>query len=210
MQIHIYHEKEPVNIAKKLIFIAIFFTITPIAILASSLSLISLGKSSDQTATQNTNLIKIPKPGIQVYAALPEDPSQISEKIVADDARVSLVADYLKNYNSPLYTHAEFLVKTADKYGLDYRLLTAIAQQESNLCKRIPPESYNCWGWGIHSAGTLHFSSFEEGIDTVSKGLKEKYIDLGYTTPEEIMSKYTPSSNGSWANGVELFMSQME
>lgn len=210
MQIHIYHEKQPVNIAKKLIFIAIFFTITPIAILASSLSLISIRKSSIETSPKNTNLIKIPQPGVQVYAALPEDPSQISEKIVADDARVSLVSQYLKRYNSPLAPHAEFLVKTADKYGLDYRLLTAIAQQESNLCKRIPPESYNCWGWGIHSKGTLHFSSFEEGIETVSEGLKEKYIDLGYQTPEDIMSKYTPSSNGSWANGVELFMSEME
>jgi hypothetical protein len=89
-------------------------------------------------------------------------------------------------------------------------LTTAIAQQESNLCKNYPDGTYNCWGWGIHSQGTLGFSSFTEGIELVTKGLKENYIDKGYLTPETIMTKYTPLSNGSWANGVSKFLSEME
>ncbi|KKU47808.1 MAG: hypothetical protein UX67_C0028G0001, partial [Candidatus Woesebacteria bacterium GW2011_GWF2_46_8] len=100
--------------------------------------------------------------------------------------------------------------EAADRYELDYRLTTAIAQQESNLCKIIPPGSNNCWGWGIHSAGTLGFDSFEEGIETVSAGLRKEYLDKGFRTVEEIMSKYTPLSNGSWATGVTKFMSEME
>ncbi len=98
----------------------------------------------------------------------------------------------------------------ADKYSLDFRLITAIAQQESNLCRIIPPGSHNCWGWGIHSESNLGFSSYEEGIETVSQGLKENYIDEGLTTPDQIMTKYTPSSNGSWAHGVNTFMSVMQ
>jgi len=83
-------------------------------------------------------------------------------------------------------------------------------RKESNLCKIIPPETYNCWGWGIHSKGTLGFSSFEEGIETVSQGLKKTTSTKDFRTIEEIMSKYTPLSNGSWAEGVNQFMQEME
>ena len=105
---------------------------------------------------------------------------------------------------------ASEIVETSDRYGLDYRLTTAIAQQESNLCKKIPPESNNCWGWGIHSRGTLGFASFSEGIDEVSRGIRKKYLDKGFLSIEEIMGKYTPLSNGSWAEGVTKFMAEME
>jgi len=65
-------------------------------------------------------------------------------------------------------------------------------------------------GWGITGSGSLGFSSYEDGIETVSKGIKTEYIDKGYTTINEIMSKYTPQSNGSWAEGVNTFMSDMQ
>ncbi len=100
-------------------------------------------------------------------------------------------------------------MKESDKNGIDWRLLVAIAQQESNLCKTIPENSFNCWGWGIHSKGTLKFSSYEEAIKTIARGLKRNYIDRGYTTAEEIMQKYTPLSNGSWAQGVSQFMEEI-
>ena len=102
------------------------------------------------------------------------------------------------------------IIQIADYYDLDFRLTTAIAQQESNLCKKIPPGSHNCWGWGIHSRGSLGFDSYTDALDAVSKGLKFEYLDKGLSTPEEIMSKYTPLSNGSWAQGVSKFMEEME
>ena len=107
-------------------------------------------------------------------------------------------------------SYADYIVKTADEFNIDYRLTTAIAQQESNLCKLAPPKTFNCWGWGIHSEGTLGFSSYEEGIKAVTMGIAQNYIAKGLDTPEKIMSKYTPLSNGSWARGVEEFLSQME
>ena len=106
-------------------------------------------------------------------------------------------------------SYADFIVQTADKYGLDFRLLTAIAQKESGLCRVIPEGSNNCWGWGIHSEGTLGFDSYEEAIETVSKGLKENYIDLGYVSVEEIMAKYAHPSSTTWAEGVSFYMNQM-
>ncbi|MEK7526415.1 MAG: hypothetical protein AAB546_02965 [Patescibacteria group bacterium] len=199
---------------KNLTLIVIFITLTPIALGTSLFSLYSINKDvqvQQEIVQKAVNLIESPKSGVRVYASLPEEPKQISTTIVKVDARAEIVRAYLDRYESPLYTLADSLVTNADKYGLDYRLLTAIAQQESNLCKKIPYDTFNCWGWGIHSEGTLGFNSYQEGIETVSKGLKEAYIDKGYTTPELIMTKYTPSSpNGAWAKGVLSFMEEMQ
>jgi len=161
-------------------------------------------------ADENLNLLKTPKSGIKIYASLPPNFSSVSGTPIGEDARAEILRQYLTEYDSPLGPFAPALVTAADQYNLDFRLLAAIAQQESNLCKKIPPDSYNCWGWGIHSRGTLKFSSFEEAIFAVSQGLREDYLDQGYATPEDIMAKYTPLSNGSWAAGIRQFLTDME
>jgi hypothetical protein len=136
--------------------------------------------------------------------------ASLKSNVVVGDARPLIIKRYLDYYQSPLAPYSEYIFEISQQAGMDYRLLVAIAQQESNLCKKIPDDSYNCWGWGIHSRGTLRFSSYPEAIKTVSEGIKENYIDKELETPEQIMSKYTPSSNGSWAAGVSQFMEEME
>lgn len=126
------------------------------------------------------------------------------------DKRVAVLKAFLRHYDSALYDHAEFIVKVSDEYSLDYRLIPAIAMQESTGCKFIPQNSYNCWGWGIYGTTVTRFNSYPEGIQTVARGLKMNYIDKGLTTPEQIMRVYTPSSNGSWANGVNSFVDILE
>ena len=126
------------------------------------------------------------------------------------DGRVANLKSFFRKYNSPLYDYAELIVKTSDKYHFDYRLLPAIAMQESNLCRYIPEGSHNCWGWGIYGNTVTKFSSYEEAIETVAKGIKENYLDKGLVTASKIMEKYTPSSNGSWAYGVNTFIRALE
>ncbi|HRN70597.1 MAG TPA: hypothetical protein PLS49_05420 [Candidatus Woesebacteria bacterium] len=128
---------------------------------------------------------------------------------VDKDQRVAVLKAFFRKHDSPLYDHAEFVVKTADEYGLDYRLIPAISMQESGACKVIPNNSYNCWGWGIYGGTITRFSSYPEAIETVSRGLKKYYLDEGLTTPEQIMSKYNPSSTGSWSFGVNYFLNGM-
>lgn len=130
-----------------------------------------------------------------------------------EDARHLIVANFLKRYNSPLKPaeyYGKVFVEIADKYEIDFRLLPAIMMQESNLCKKIPEGSYNCLGFGIHSQGTLTFNNYEEGFDRAAKELKQFYIDQGRLTPEDIMKKYTPHSDGSWADSVNQFMAEMK
>jgi hypothetical protein len=206
-----YDQDEDISFWKNLIFIAIFFVVTPLTLGISLFSLFSLKKNDIiKKEFDNTNLITAPQSGVSVYASLPANMPSVTYSVEAADARPQIIKKYLAGYSSPLLPYSDLIVQDADKYSIDFRLITAIAQQESNLCKIIPPESYNCWGWGITSVGTLGFDSFPDGIDTVSKGIRENYLDKGYSTVGQIMSKYTPESNGSWANGVNEFMTEMQ
>lgn len=129
---------------------------------------------------------------------------------VADDARPILIKKYLEKYNSPLAPYSGMIFQLSQTYGFDYYWMVAIAQQESNLCKKIPEGSYNCWGYGINSAGTLKFDNYELALKSYAEYLKTEYFDKGLNTPELIMTKYCPHSNGSWAYGVNQFIQEIE
>jgi len=148
--------------------------------------------------------------------------------VETDDARALIVANFLKRYNSdrrnlnhpltPEDYFGKFFVELADKYGLDFRLLPAIAMQESNLCVKTPRplnengdvvESYNCLGFGVYGNKITMFPSFEANFEQAAKTLKKNYIDIGLDTPYKIMKKYTPPSDGSWAESVNQWMTEM-
>src|SRR3990172_9274944 len=178
MQDDIGLKGEDFSFWKNLFLIVVFFTVTPLTLGTSLFSLLSLSKSGDleKTNTAVAQAVESPRSGVKVFASLPINLPEISGEVNSADGRSEMVRQYLASYDSPLTPYSGFIVEIADKYGLDYRLTTAIAQKESNLCKIIPPGSYNCWGWGIHSRGSLGFTSFEEGIEEVSYGLKTEYV----------------------------------
>lgn len=130
--------------------------------------------------------------------------------VISDDARLGLIRQYLEKYKSPLLPYADLIYQVSSDYGFDYRWIVAIGQQESNLCKKMPENSFNCWGYGIHSKGTLKFDSYELAIKSYAEYLKREYFDKGLNTPELVMKKYCPSSNGSWAYGVNHFFEEIE
>jgi len=106
--------------------------------------------------------------------------------------------------NAPLADHAKTFVEVANKYGLDYRLLPAIATIESGGGKHnFRP--FNAWGWNNRS-----FSSFDEGIEVVGKGLKTGYIDRGADTVEKIAPTYCPPNYKHWMASVNQFMLEIE
>lgn len=192
----------------KFIYLLVFFSLTPATIFLSIFTIDMFVKAKNKPVKPNT--IQSVIYGTEIYASLPNTQGEVKGAATSQDARFEILRQYLNHYNSPLEPYVDEIIKASEKYELDFRLLVAIAQQESNLCKKIPGDSYNCWGWGIHERGTLMFDSYTEAVNTVAKGLKEDYVDKGYTTPEQIMVKYTPSSPGSWAKGVSQFLSDME
>src|SRR3989344_1400548 len=135
---------------KKALHLSVFFLITPLTILASIAAIELLPKvAGPQTVAKpylssheagSFTTIQAPVYGAQVYASLPSSTGQIMGEAIIADARQEIIRQYMAKYNSPLEPHAQFLVDTAQKYDLDFRLLVAIAQQESNLCKKIPED----------------------------------------------------------------------
>jgi len=143
------------------------------------------------------------------YQALPEETREVVAETSIEDGRIAALERFFKDYKSPLEPYAQKIVMLADKYGLDYRLVPAIAMKESTLCHKIPKNSHNCWGYGIYGDKVTRFENYEEAINTVSKGLGERYVDIGLVDPYEIMTKYNPVSTGSWAETVSFVMEKI-
>ncbi len=145
------------------------------------------------------------------FASVPNQTVEIKTLVTSQDARPLIIDRYLKHWGSPMEGMGKYIVKIADKYHIDPYLIIAIAQQESNLGKKMPHNCFNAWGWGIHSRGTLCFSNWTEAIDTFAKGISQSYYAYGLNTPDKIMTKYNPNSpNGAWAKGVNQFLQELE
>ena len=135
----------------------------------------------------------------------------VSIPISADktDMRVSVLEAYLASRNSPLTPSAKTFVTSADKYQLDWRLIAAISGVESTFGQEIPYNSYNAWGWGIYGDNTMGFASFDDGIQTISKALRETYIDKwGAENVYAIGKVYAASP--TWASRVVYFMESIK
>lgn len=130
------------------------------------------------------------------------------------DKRAQILKSYLVKHNSPLENSAQDFIDAADKYSLDWKLVVSISGVESTFGKRIPGghdplyTSYNGWGWGVYGDNVLKFNSWREAIFTISKGLKENYVDKGYTEPLVMNKKYAASQ--TWGVRVVYFMNEIE
>ncbi|MEK7573453.1 MAG: hypothetical protein AAB531_03415 [Patescibacteria group bacterium] len=188
---------------RKILLSAAFFTITPLLLFVSIvyLSYFSYQKGDKGGFLSKNNSV--------AFAALPTADITLEDRIISKDSRVESLREFFQKNNSPLEPHSASFIDAARKYDLDFRLLPAIAMQESNLCKKAPKDSYNCWGFGMYGKKVVKFSNFEEAIESVSKTLSKNYKEIGLVTPEQIMSKYTPSNQGDWAESVNYFMNQL-
>lgn len=196
---------------KKAIYLFLFFTVTPATLFISIFSLIKVSQTKEITvlAKQSVDELASQSPS-HLYAALPEVLGEMTTAVKSGDARPVIVEKYLEKHNSPLLPYVDELLEACEKYEVDYRLVVAIAQCESNLCKKSPEGSYNCWGF---ENGSTKFLSWEQALNQVAKTLRERYLDQGLETPEEIMPKYAPPSvdkGGPWAKCVNQFIDELE
>lgn len=190
---------------RKILFSTALFFIAPFVLVFSLIGILITYQYTAREATTDvlgTNTV--------AYAALPTSQNTMAGDITQEDGRKEKVRQFLAKYKSPMEPYAVDVVDAADLYGLDHRLIPAIAMQESNLCKKIPHGSHNCWGYGIYGNKVTRFADYKEGIYTVTKGLATRYKPKGLVTPEQIMTMYTPGSNGSWAFSVRHFMDQLQ
>lgn len=196
---------------KKIILIILFFLFTPLNLALGLFVLAKISQTNQFRASANhhpmaTRYIQ-PEP---LYAALPQTIGEVLGAVTGADARPIIIEKYLQKYQSPMAPYYQELLAAAEKYDVDPWLIIAIAQCESNLCKKAPPGSYNCWGF---ENGATKFLSWEQAFNQVAKTLKERYLDLGLDTPEKIMPKYAPPSvekGGPWAKCVIQYIKELE
>lgn len=129
-----------------------------------------------------------------IRAEAPDPVDIIEPRIENEDLRADKIDAYFARYDLPLAGHGEGFIKSADRYGIDWRLLAAISFIESTggkfACKNA---SYSAFGWG---SCKINFNSYEHAIDVVSKNLgghnpatEEHYKDK---TTKEILEAYNP------------------
>lgn len=135
-------------------------------------------------------------------------PPRVEAKV---DDRIDKLESFLKKYypKSPLIPHAAKFVTAADKYGVDWRLLVAISANESWFGKRYVRGSYNAYGWG---GGYIYFSSWENGIETITRKIHEDYYKYGKRplAMEQFGKIYSGQPSWpDWVRKINLWMSRI-
>lgn len=120
--------------------------------------------------------------------------------------KVERIKNYYDSVGAPLASKSRFLVQAATYYRIDYNLVSAISIIESSGGKNTY-RPYNAWGWGGSSRAFV-FSSWEEAIVTVSRGLSGYYAG-GANTPARIAPRYNPVTPNEWSRKVAYVMEQM-
>lgn len=189
---------------RKLILLLSFFLITPSLLI---LSLILLTLHTHPFGAVLGASIEIPQS--VAYAALPTTQNVMDASASLSDRRVQSLQSFFSLYHSPLLLYAQEIVDKADAYGIDYKLLPAIAMQESLLCKKaLAKAPYNCWGFGIYGKKITSFSSYDEAIDTITRYFANKKKG-GVDSLEEIGKIYNPGNTNNWKENVTLIMSKI-
>jgi len=197
---------------KKVFPLIFFFSLTPLTLSAAVIVFLSSFKTAPAQVLISPKVVSVlsaSTTSLEYFSPLPPPVGTIDSLISPADARSVLIKNYLDKYNSPLTPYSDYIFKISQQYGLDYGLIVAIAQCESNVCKKIPYGSYNCWGFGN---GGSRFTSWEGAIEYVAKTLKEDYYDIGLVTPDQIMPKYVPPSidkGGPWAKCVNQYLEEL-
>lgn len=121
------------------------------------------------------------------------------------DVRAMALTNVFKKYNSPLAPYATSYVKYADEYNVDWKLLPAISGVESTFGRFLLEGTHNAYGWG---GGTVYFDSWDDGIQTIDKTLRQNYMDRwGATDVWTIAPIYAESK--TWAPRVASFMDEI-
>lgn len=134
------------------------------------------------------------------YFSLPRVLGSSTVDVQSDDMVPQAVKTYTQG--TPLEDYAQYMVDICERYDPhgEYPLVfwyLAIAKIESGLCRVIPNNSHNCTGWGIHSAGTLKYPTYEAAIESWCQGFSSKYLNhpkYPKTTPDEVVKWHTPHS----------------
>lgn len=198
--------------SQKLLLVVAWFPITLILLIVN----LAVLHGYNHTYPAEVKLSAMPPQELNFQLAAGIGTSQVlSAQIIASDARAYLVESFLKHHDSPMAPFSQIIVNEADKNGIDFRLVTAIAMCESNAGKRMPKkDEFNAFGIAVYT-GQLNgksFDSWPHAIEWVSNYIKTRYFDRGITDLHDIGAIWAPPSvetGYSWTNCVESFKKEI-
>ena len=173
-------------------FIWIFATLSTIS---SSLVLFSYHSRSLLPEKKIKEAVQEPR-YYKMYLSHPETLGESTVNLKTKDALPQLIYQYLEKYNSPMKDTAPNFVKIFREFSIDPIIPLAIAQCESNLGIKMPPNCHNPFGLGIHSQGTLCFNSWEKGYRKMAKILKENLEE--FKKVQAYMKKFVLKQASKW------------
>jgi len=130
------------------------------------------------------------------------------------DAGLGTTIDtYLSGLSSPIAGNGNVFFSQGVQWNVDPRLVVAISGQEQNFgrAQTSCTSVFNAWSWFYYGlrCPDASFSSWAEGIQTVTKYLRKTYFDrYGLTTIEGIGAIYCSEACGDWAKNVRIFYAE--
>lgn len=120
----------------------------------------------------------------------------LDEEVEARKIKAQAIDAYFRERDMPMAGTGMKMVLEAEKNGLDWRLLPAIAVRESTggkfQCKKVPNSPF---GWGSCKIG---FKSYDEAIEIVAKNLGGNNPNTSHhydnKTTTQILRAYNPPS----------------
>jgi len=122
------------------------------------------------------------------------------------DNNVARAEAILSKYSSPFSGLGYILVQKTEECGGDFRVLLAIAGNESGF-GRIPYKSYNPFGY----LNGVQYSGWEESLSVLSCKIAQQYLVPCNNSPECIVRKYAGPSDDKdkWVRNINWFINQI-
>ncbi len=140
----------------------------------------------------------------RAHPALAVSPQTAKTKSLTSGCSAADIDTFLQN--SPLAGTGSAHLAAAQQWDVDPRLIVAISGAESSFGRNICA-AYNAWNWFYGGdCPNSPFSSWEEGINTVTRRIRQLYFDTWHLyTIHDIGQTYCGSGCENWEPNVRYF-----
>ncbi len=96
------------------------------------------------------------------------------------------------------------------RFDISPALVVAIAGAETTFGIHVCV-AFNAWNWFWNgTCSGSPFTSYDEGVETVSKFLRKNYPDKGLNTLALISQRYCAVDCSNWISNVSTFLGEIE